>query len=218
MSLSLREMRTTRWQPRRFSGGRPHSPDEIFLQEKDLAFARSLATVRREAEANADMPPSMLRKHLLKILIYYLKNDHRLVKLMTGRKESMIPPQGQSVIQIHGLWGVRCRAGEQCGEPVEAVSGQRELFSRVGFWRCIVCEPVWDRLDALTSGQRAELRALHLAAEEGDEVAFTAAFDWQEEHLGLARPGKGTPLVGEAGLWWPAVDWDEVAKVEKPHE
>jgi hypothetical protein len=94
------------------------------------------------------------------------------------------------------------------------VPGEERLFPSIGFRRCIVCAPVWDQLDALTPGQRAELRALHLAVEEGDELGLMAAFDWQEEHLGLARPSNGATLKrGEAGLWWPAVDWDEVRRL-----
>ncbi len=126
-----------------------------------------------------------------------------LLPILCGQVGAVWPAGGLAAVQVHGLWGVRCK---DC--LVKRVSGKTVRLD-VGLWAagCGNCQVRMDAIDRLATTDRATLQALHREAEGGDEVALLAAWDWQEEILGLARPGSGGALgLPEAGLWFPGVE------------
>ncbi len=117
---------------------------------------------------------------------------HKVRSLFSGREGAVWPAGGKSKVQVNGLWGTRC--------------GWCLPLCGVG---CAACQVSADALERLTVGMRADLQALHAAAEAGDQAALMATWDWHSEHLGLAPPGLGAALgLPEAGLWWPGIEWE----------
>lgn len=217
-AMTLRIVRTTRWR-----AGKPPVSSSLLRAEPSVwqikaheSLICELADVFKEIHEHADrVSVSQLRLRLLSAILRHRRLSRRSEWMVCGIKESMLCPWSRPqkpALAIHGLWGVRCHVQAGCGtiryDPYR-LTDQRSLR------RCPACEPLWRRLEELGCASLRELRGLHRAVEQGDFLALQAAYDWHEEYLGLSRPGLATSpegLVGPVGIWWPAVDWQDLVQ------